>query len=213
MGETGTTNPGITGLHWLPGDKCGRSGLSCGRPSWGPRSPSPLLSDRAKATGGPDLTNPLHPGAWEAREAGAVPRTPAGASKPPALPPHSPATRSPTCTLLLDQFHRNVFYEHADGMARARGKVLPWDKKLTLANSKFTACIFIFLIPAPSASNWGSTSLFSPLFLQPTFFSLSLFFFRSQALQPASGVGCSHPTRVSRLQPAACNPSSGQGTP
>lgn len=107
---------------------------------------------------------------WEAH--GPVPRTWAGAS--PALPSWSPTTRSPTCTLPLDQFRCNVFYEHADGMARARGKVLPWDKKLTLANSKFTACIFIFLIPAPSASNWGSTSLFSPLFLQPAlFFSFS----------------------------------------
>lgn len=118
---------------------------------------------------GPDLRSPTGPGcvrSWEAH--GPVPRTWAGAS--PALPSWSPTTRSPTCTLPLDQFRCNVFYEHADGMARARGKVLPWDKKLTLANSKFTACIFIFLIPAPSASNWGSTSLFSPLFLQPALF-------------------------------------------
>ena len=56
------------------------------------------------------------------------------------------------------------------------GEALPWDKKLTLANSKFTACIFIFLILAPSASNWGATSLFSPLFLQPALFFSFIFF-------------------------------------
>lgn len=100
----------------------------------------------------------------------------------PPPPPRSPTTRSPTCTLPLHQFRCNVFYEHADGMARARGKALPWDKKLTLANSKFTACIFIFLIPAPSASNWGSTLLFSPLFLQP-----ALFFFFFHFLQQSHG--------------------------
>lgn len=163
-----------------------------------------------KGNKGPGLRNRLHPGVWETQ--GAVPRTPAGASKSPALPPPSPTTRSPTCTLLLDQFCCNVFYEHADGMARARGKVLPWDKKLTLANSKFTACIFIFLIPAPSVSNWGSTSLFSPLFLQPAFFFF--FMFSSRALQPLTGVGFSHPIEsvqamTSSLQP----PHPGQGTP
>lgn len=52
------------------------------------------------------------------------------------------------------RMHRSAaLYDRADGPARARGKVLPWDKKLTLANGKFTACIFIFLIPVPSASN------------------------------------------------------------
>lgn len=46
-----------------------------------------------------------------------------------------------------------TLYDGADGPARAGGKVLPWDKKLTPANGKFTACIFIFLIPAPSATD------------------------------------------------------------
>lgn len=46
-----------------------------------------------------------------------------------------------------------ALYDGADGPARAGGKVLPWDKKLTPANSKFTARIFIFLILAPSATD------------------------------------------------------------
>lgn len=122
----------------------------------------------------------------------ACPQDPGRCIRVPPLPPRSPTTRSPTCTLPLHQFRCNVFYEHADGMARARGKALPWDKKLTLANSKFTACIFIFLIPAPSASNWGSTLLFSPLFLQHALV-LFFFIFCSGALQPRAEVGFSHP--------------------
>lgn len=107
----------------------------------------------------------------------------------PALPPRSPTTRSPTCTLPLDRFCCIVFYEHADGMARARGKVLPWDKKLTLANSKFTACIFIFLIPAPSASNWGSTSPFSPLISPACSYLFFSFYAAGPSRRPPAGVG------------------------
>lgn len=140
---------------------------------------------------------------------GHVPRTPAGASASPAAPPWRPTTRSPTCTLPLRWFCCDVFYERADGMARARGKVLPWDKKLTLANSKFTACIFIFLIPAPSASNWGSTSLFSPF--SPARSYLFIFIFRSRPsrLPPVGVGGFNPPAGVSRRHPAA----RGQGPP
>lgn len=91
--------------------------------------------------------------------------------------PHVHTAADPSCC--------DVLYEHADGVARARGEALPWDKKLTLANSKFTACIFIFLILAPSASNRGSASLFSPLFLQPALF-LFLFFSVLQLGPPAT---------------------------
>jgi hypothetical protein len=91
-------------------------------------------------------------------------------------------------TLSRCHFCCNVFYGHADGLARARGKVLPWDKKLTLANSKFTACIFIFLTPAPSASNRGSAPPFSP-FISPIRCFLFYFVFYSQALQTLLGVG------------------------
>lgn len=173
LGGNGDHQPklSITSLYWFPGDKPWRELVITWKTYLGSQRCPPQASAQrwGKTNKGPDLRSPTGPGcvrSWEAH--GPVPRTWAGAS--PALPSWSPTTRSPTCTLLLDQFRCNVFYEHADGMARARGKVLPWDKKLTLANSKFTACIFIFLIPAPSASNWGSTSLFSPLFLQPALF-------------------------------------------
>lgn len=127
---------------------------------------------------------------------------------PPASP-RSPTTRSPTCTLPLHQFRGNVFYEHADGMARARGKALPWDKKLTLANSKFTACIFIFLIPAPSASNWGSTLLFPLYFSSPRLLYFFHFLQRSPPAMGRSGVSSSH--QSIQAVTGACNPQPGPG--
>lgn len=89
------------------------------------------------------VTGNLHQSHCAGGEAGG----PGGVGGPPSTPGVPPHARQ-----------RGGFYHRADGPARARGKVLPWDKKLTLANGKFTACIFIFLILAPSASNWCPTS-------------------------------------------------------
>lgn len=167
-----------------------RSGFSCGRTSWGsnslPHTPHPgsLLSE---APTGPRGT-PRGTGA-EGGKHRVSPQDPSRCAGVPRVPPWSPTTRSPTCTLPLDQFCCIVFYEHADGMARARGKVLPWDKKLTLANSKFTACIFIFLIPAPSASNWGSTSPFSPLISPARSYLFFSFYAAGPSRCPPAGAG------------------------
>lgn len=69
--------------------------------------------------------------------------------------------------------------------ARARGEALPWDKKLTRANSKFTACIFIFLIPAPSARHWAHVAILPPLVLHIHFLLFIFFISHSPAPQAA----------------------------
>lgn len=179
----GRTRHKATPTSGLPGDGRERAG-GLGPPPAGSQVASgsvPQAPGRMPSPGGPNrFPQPPQPRALLCEAPTGPGRTPPGphaeGGKPrarpqdpsrcvcvPRIPPWRPTTRSPTCTLPLRWFCCDVFYERADGMARARGKVLPWDKKLTLANSKFTACIFIFLIPAPSASNWGSTSPFSPL--------------------------------------------------
>lgn len=181
------------------------------RPSWGPEafSTPPLASAQGwgRSYRGVTQEAPPQPGVSPDIPGPKVGSTPARPQDPCRCvliprPPH--LERDHPEPHMLDQFCRNVFYEHADGMARARGKVLPWDKKLTLANSKFTACIFTFLIPAPSASNWGSTSPFSP-FISPACSFLFIFFiFRSRALQMPPGVGVSSPHQ--RIQAVTSTP-------
>lgn len=177
------------------------------QPPHTPRPGSPV-NRRAKpprlTTRDADLNAPVLKG--EAQ--GLVPRTPAGASVAPALPPRARPPGAPHAHCRSINSAVMYFMNIQMAETRARGKVLPWDKKLTLANSKFTACIFIFLIPAPSASNWGSTSVLPP-FISPAHSGV-FFFFSFYAAGPSRRPPAD-PAAVSRLRSADCEPRPGQG--